>query len=114
MYDADGVGKGSGRSQPGMNLGRAVQAAWNEGLLIAGGGHAMAAGLTVAADRIDELRAFLNERRIRVSKRTMLREALVSTGFPYRPGDNLKQYMAMLGDVMQRTSGVRRPGAAAV
>ncbi|MBB6579642.1 myo-inositol-1(or 4)-monophosphatase [Comamonas odontotermitis] len=58
--------------------------------------------------------AFLNERRIRVSKRTMLREALVSTGFPYRPGDNLKQYMAMLGDVMQRTSGVRRPGAAAL
>lgn len=58
----NGVGKGSGRSQPGMNLGRAVQAAWNEGLLIAGGGHAMAAGLTIAADRIDELRAFLNDR----------------------------------------------------
>ena len=56
------LGKGSGRSQPGMNLGRAVQAAWNEGVLIAGGGHAMAAGLTVAADRIDELRAFLNHR----------------------------------------------------
>ena len=58
----NGLGKGSGRSQPGMNLGRAVQAAWNEGVLIAGGGHAMAAGLTVAADRIDELRAFLNDR----------------------------------------------------
>lgn len=58
--------------------------------------------------------AFLNERRIRVSKRTMLRDSLISTGFPYRPGDNLKQYMAMLGDVMQRTSGVRRPGAAAL
>src|SRR5690606_35623110 len=40
----NGVGKGSGLSQPGMNLGRAVQEAWNEGLLIAGGGHAMAAG----------------------------------------------------------------------
>ena len=58
----NGVGKGSGRSQPGMNLGRAVQAAWQEGVLIAGGGHAMAAGLTVAADRVDELRAFLNDR----------------------------------------------------
>ena len=58
--------------------------------------------------------AFLNERRIRVSKRTMLRDSPISTGFPYRPGDNLKQYMAMLGDVMQRTSGVRRPGAAAL
>ena len=55
-----GVGKGSGRSQPGMNLGRAVQAAWREGLLLAGGGHAMAAGLTVLPDRIDALRTFLN------------------------------------------------------
>ena len=58
----NGVGKGSGRSQPGMNLGRAIQAAWNEGVLIAGGGHAMAAGLTVRADRIDALRGFLNDR----------------------------------------------------
>src|SRR5215217_191894 len=41
----NGVGKGSGRSQPGMNLGRAVQAAWESGVLLAGGGHAMAAGL---------------------------------------------------------------------
>lgn len=56
------IGKGSGRSQPGMNLGRAVQAAWEEGLLLAGGGHAMAAGLTVKADLVPELRAFLTER----------------------------------------------------
>ena len=58
--------------------------------------------------------AFLNERRIRVSKRTMLRDSLISTGFPYRPGDNLQHYMAMLSDVMQRASGLRRPGAAAL
>ncbi len=58
----NGIGKGSGRSQPGMNLGRAIQAAWNEGLLIAGGGHAMAAGLTVKTDGIDTLRNFLNDR----------------------------------------------------
>jgi single-stranded-DNA-specific exonuclease len=58
----NGIGKGSGRSQPGMNLGRAIQAAWNEGLLIAGGGHAMAAGLTVKTDGIDALRDFLNDR----------------------------------------------------
>jgi single-stranded-DNA-specific exonuclease len=55
-----GVGKGSGRSQPGMNLGRAIQAAWNDGLLLAGGGHAMAAGLTVHPGQIDALRDFLN------------------------------------------------------
>ncbi|MBN9318624.1 MAG: single-stranded-DNA-specific exonuclease RecJ [Caulobacterales bacterium] len=56
------VGRGSGRSQPGINLGRAVQAAFDEGLLMAGGGHAMAAGLTVRPSAIPELRAFLTER----------------------------------------------------
>ncbi|HEY8617884.1 single-stranded-DNA-specific exonuclease RecJ [Phenylobacterium sp.] len=59
---AANVGKGSGRSQPGVNLGRAVQAAFDEGLLLAGGGHAMAAGLSVRPDTIPELRAFLNAR----------------------------------------------------
>ncbi|MDR3513515.1 MAG: single-stranded-DNA-specific exonuclease RecJ [Caulobacteraceae bacterium] len=54
-----GVGKGSGRSQPGVNLGRAVQAAFEAGLLMAGGGHAMAAGLTMRADAAPELRDFL-------------------------------------------------------
>ena len=56
------VGKGSGRSQPGVNLGRAVQAAFDEGLLLAGGGHAMAAGLTLRRRRVPEFRAFLCER----------------------------------------------------
>ncbi len=58
----NGIGKGSGRSQPGMNLGRAVQAAWEAGVLLAGGGHAMAAGLTVKSESIARLRDFLNER----------------------------------------------------
>lgn len=57
-----GLGKGSGRSQPGMNLGRAIQAAWEEGILLAGGGHAMAAGLTVDSARLGELTTFLNDR----------------------------------------------------
>jgi single-stranded-DNA-specific exonuclease len=56
---AANVGKGSGRSQPGVNLGRAVQAAFEAGLLLAGGGHAMAAGLSVRPDVIPELREFL-------------------------------------------------------
>lgn len=51
--------KGSGRSVTGVNLGRAVAAAAREGIALAGGGHAMAAGLTIAWDRVDELRAFL-------------------------------------------------------
>jgi len=59
---ADGIGKGSGRSVPGFDLGRAVIAARQEDLLIQGGGHPMAAGLTVAADRLEALGAFLTER----------------------------------------------------
>ena len=58
----DEVGKGSGRSVPGVDLGAAVIAARQSGLLIDGGGHPMAAGLTVAKDRLAELRAFLSER----------------------------------------------------
>ncbi|WP_326522743.1 single-stranded-DNA-specific exonuclease RecJ [Sphingomonas sp.] len=60
--DEAGVGKGSGRSIPGVDLGAAVLVAKDMGLLAAGGGHAMAAGLTIAADRIAEFTAFLNER----------------------------------------------------
>ncbi|WP_168074796.1 single-stranded-DNA-specific exonuclease RecJ [Caulobacter sp. SSI4214] len=59
---AANVGKGSGRSQPGVNLGRAIQAAFETGLLMAGGGHAMAAGLSIRPDAIPEFRAFLEER----------------------------------------------------
>jgi len=58
--------------------------------------------------------AFLNDRRLRVSKRTTLKESLISTGFPYRQGDDFGQYLTMMGDVMQRTAGLRRPGAAAL
>ncbi len=56
------LGKGSGRSVGGVDLGAAVVAARQAGLLINGGGHAMAAGLTVASDRIEDLRAFLDQR----------------------------------------------------
>ena len=58
--------------------------------------------------------AFLNERRIRVAKRTRLSECLISTGFPFRPGDDFNRYLRLMGDVMQRTAGLRRPGAAAL
>ncbi|MDZ7282918.1 single-stranded-DNA-specific exonuclease RecJ [Sphingomonas sanguinis] len=60
--DEHGIGKGSGRSISGVDLGAAILAAKEHGLLIAGGGHAMAAGLTVEAHRIAELADFLEER----------------------------------------------------
>jgi myo-inositol-1(or 4)-monophosphatase len=58
--------------------------------------------------------AFLNDRRLRVSKRTRMADALIGTGFPFRKGDNFKRYIRMFEEVMQHCAGVRRPGAAAL
>ena len=58
--------------------------------------------------------AFLNDRRLRVSKRTRLAESLVGTGFPFRKGDNFKRYLKIFEEVMQSCAGLRRPGAAAL
>jgi myo-inositol-1(or 4)-monophosphatase len=58
--------------------------------------------------------AFLNDRRIRVSRRARLDEALVGTGFPYRKIEQLDEYLAMMRAVTEKTAGLRRPGAAAL
>jgi myo-inositol-1(or 4)-monophosphatase len=58
--------------------------------------------------------AYLNDRRIRVAKRTTLRECLLSTGFPFRPGDAFQTYLQLIGEVMPRCAGVRRTGSAAL
>jgi single-stranded-DNA-specific exonuclease len=58
----EGIAKGSGRSVTNVDLGAAVTAAKQSDLLINGGGHAMAAGLTVAEERLEEVREFLNAR----------------------------------------------------
>ena len=60
LDEESGLGKGSGRSISGVDLGAAVIAAREQGLLAAGGGHAMAAGLTVAADRLDAFADWLD------------------------------------------------------
>ncbi|MDJ0276665.1 single-stranded-DNA-specific exonuclease RecJ [Sphingomonas sp. 2R-10] len=60
--DDHGVGKGSGRSIPGVDMGAAILAARELGLVSAGGGHAAAAGVTVAEDAIPALADFLHER----------------------------------------------------
>jgi single-stranded-DNA-specific exonuclease len=54
-----GIGTGSGRSIAGVDLGRTVRAAVNEGLLIKGGGHAMAAGITLRKEALASFRAYL-------------------------------------------------------
>jgi myo-inositol-1(or 4)-monophosphatase len=58
--------------------------------------------------------AYLNDRRLRVSKRTRINDALIGTGFPFRRGDDLGRYLKMLETVMKSCAGVRRPGAAAL
>ncbi|MGM9515153.1 inositol monophosphatase family protein [Roseateles sp. DB2] len=58
--------------------------------------------------------AYLNDRRLRVSRRTRLSDALIGTGFPFRRGDNFKRYLKMFEAVMQECAGLRRPGAAAL
>ena len=58
--------------------------------------------------------AFLNDRRIRVSRRTKLQEALIGTGFPYRMFDNVDAYLAIFKELTQKTAGLRRPGAASL
>jgi single-stranded-DNA-specific exonuclease len=83
--DGDGTGKGSGRSIPGVDLGAAVLAAKDMGLLVAGGGHPMAAGLTIAADKVAALADFLDARlaadvaRAR-DDRALLLDAVLSAG----------------------------------
>lgn len=58
--------------------------------------------------------AFLNDKRLRVSKRLRLAESLVGTGFPFRKGDDFPRYMRIFESVMKSCAGLRRPGAAAL
>jgi myo-inositol-1(or 4)-monophosphatase len=58
--------------------------------------------------------AFLNDRRIRVSRRTKVEESLIGTGFPYRQLDHLDDYLQLFRLVTQKSAAVRRPGAAAL
>ena len=58
--------------------------------------------------------AFLNDRRLRVSKRLRLADCLIGTGFPFRKGDNFQRYLKMFETMMQSCAGLRRPGAAAL
>ena len=58
--------------------------------------------------------AYCNDKRLRVSKTLHLKDALISTGFPFRDLQNLDQYLAMFRSVTEKCAGIRRPGAAAL
>jgi len=77
--DADeaGQGKGSGRSIHGVDLGAQIIAAREAGLLVAGGGHAMAAGLTIAPGKVDALADWLDDRLGAAVSAAMAKQALL-------------------------------------
>ena len=83
--DENGIGKGSGRSIPGVDLGAAVLAAKDSGLLIAGGGHAMACGVTIAESALDAFADFLEDRLAErvgqsMGDRALLLDAVIAPG----------------------------------
>ena len=61
-FNPNGIGTGSGRSVPGFDLGKLVREAADRGLIVKGGGHAMAAGITVEREKLGALRSFFEER----------------------------------------------------
>jgi len=58
--------------------------------------------------------AFLNDKRIRVSNRSKLQDSIIGTGFPFRDFTHADTYVSMFTDMMRKTSGLRRPGSAAL
>lgn len=79
-FDPSGKGTGSGRSISGFDLGRVVRAAVDEGILVKGGGHAMAAGLTVERSNLGRLRSFFEERAERTVRELVAVETLKIDG----------------------------------
>ncbi len=101
--DDDGMGKGSGRSIKGVNLGGAISAAKNEGLLISGGGHAMAGGLSIEAEKIEEFEVFIQD---------FLRdEVAIATSESYRSIDSLMHPKAVSNELIQLIDRVGPYGA---
>ncbi len=96
-FNPNGVGTGSGRSVTGFDLGRLVRGAFDLGLIDKGGGHAMAAGITVRRDRLGELRAYFEENaatevtRLRDEETLLIDGALSAEGATQGLLDSLEQ-----------------------
>jgi single-stranded-DNA-specific exonuclease len=95
-FDVNDIGTGSGRSIPGFDLGRLVRAAVDEGLLVKGGGHAMAAGITVERAKLGALRGFFEEKaksevmKLRSSESLKIDAALSADGANFNLLDQLE------------------------
>ena len=84
-FDSAGLGRGSARSVPGVDVGALVRRAHDEGLLEAGGGHAMAAGFSIRRDKLEAFRDFLDrnldvQRDVILTARDLVADTVVSAG----------------------------------
>ncbi|MFC4625971.1 single-stranded-DNA-specific exonuclease RecJ [Daeguia caeni] len=124
-FNANGVGSGSGRSIAGIDLGRLVRGAMEKGLLVKGGGHAMAAGITIERSKLGDLRAYFEEEtraavaRLRENQSLAIDGALAASGAtvslyetlqkagPYGPG-HPQPVLALPHHVLADVRGVGR------
>ena len=94
-FNANGTGSGSGRSITGFDLGRLVRNAVDKGLLIKGGGHAMAAGITIERGKLGALRAFLEEESADIVSRLRQNQSLSIDGAVAASGATVSLYESL-------------------
>ena len=91
-FDGRGIGTGSGRSIPGVDIGSAVRRAVSEGVLMKGGGHTMAAGVTLAENALGAFRAFLDEHLAAAVEQARREDALLIDGALVAAGATLDTF----------------------
>src|SRR5690606_23384211 len=94
-FNANGVGSGSGRSIIGLDLGKLVRGAMERGLLVKGGGHAMAAGITIERGNLGALRAYLEEESAHIVSRLRENQSLSIDGALAASGATVSLYEAL-------------------
>ncbi|WP_273784597.1 single-stranded-DNA-specific exonuclease RecJ [Brucella intermedia] len=94
-FNANGVGSGSGRSIMGLDLGKLVRGAMDRGLLVKGGGHAMAAGITIERGNLGALRAYLEEESVHIVSRLRENQSLSIDGALAASGATVSLYEAL-------------------
>ncbi|AIJ70829.1 MULTISPECIES: single-stranded-DNA-specific exonuclease RecJ [Brucella] len=94
-FNANGVGSGSGRSISGLDLGKLVRGAVEKGLLVKGGGHAMAAGITIERGNLGALRAYLEEEAADIVSRLRENQSLSIDGALAASGATVALYEAL-------------------
>ncbi|KAB2733974.1 single-stranded-DNA-specific exonuclease RecJ [Brucella intermedia] len=94
-FNANGIGSGSGRSIMGLDLGKLVRGAMDRGLLVKGGGHAMAAGITIERGNLGALRAYLEEESAHIVSRLRENQSLSIDGALAASGATVSLYEAL-------------------